>query len=298
MDSNFAKPSFLVRLATFIRFSHTVFALPFGLIAMLTAGEGRVAPGVFGWILVCTVSSRTLAMCFNRLMDWDFDKLNQRTKDRHTLVSKTQAWTLLLVSTALAVFAAAKLNPLCFALSPLMLVILCFYSLTKRFTPFSHLFLGLALAVAPVGAWVAVRGVLFELPPMLLGAAVLCWTFGFDLIYSTLDADFDRKHGLHSFPARYGIHSALHLARILHLVAVLLFWGFGQSAGLGWGYRIACILTLGALFWEHLLAKTLVPKHINQAFFQINALVSVTLLAGSLLEYRLWELLWPGIGGG
>jgi 4-hydroxybenzoate polyprenyltransferase len=298
MDSNFAKPSFLVRLATFIRFSHTVFALPFGLIAMLTAGGGRVAPGVFGWILVCTVSSRTLAMCFNRLMDWDFDKLNQRTKDRHTLVSKTQAWTLLLVSAVLAVFAAAKLNPLCFALSPLMLVILCFYSLTKRFTPFSHLFLGLALAVAPVGAWVAVRGVLFELPPMLLGAAVLCWTFGFDLIYSTLDADFDRKHGLHSFPARYGIHSALHLARILHLVAVLLFWGFGQSAGLGWGYRIACILTLGALFWEHLLAKTLVPKHINQAFFQINALVSVTLLAGSLLEYRLWELLWPGIGGG
>jgi 4-hydroxybenzoate polyprenyltransferase len=298
MDSNLAKPSFLVRLATFIRFSHTVFALPFGLIAMLTAGGGRVAPRVFGWILVCTVSSRTLAMCFNRLMDWDFDKLNQRTKERHTLVSKTQAWTLLLVSTALAVFAAAKLNPLCFALSPLMLVILCFYSLTKRFTAFSHLFLGLALAVAPVGAWVAVRGVLFELPPMLLGAAVLCWTFGFDLIYSTLDADFDRKHGLHSFPARYGIHSALHLARILHLVAVLLFWGFGQSAHLGWGYRTACILTLGALFWEHLLAKTLVPKHINQAFFQINALVSVTLLTGSLLEYRLWELLWPGIAGG
>jgi 4-hydroxybenzoate polyprenyltransferase len=126
---------------------------------------------------------------------------------------------------------------------------------------------------------------------MLLGAAVLCWTFGFDLIYSTLDADFDRRHGLHSFPSKHGTAAALLLARVLHLAAFGFFWGFGRSVGLGLGYNTACVLTLGALYWEHRLAKTLVPKHINQAFFQINALVSITLLLGVVVEYRLWEVL-------
>jgi 4-hydroxybenzoate polyprenyltransferase len=291
MDPTKAKPPFLVRLATFIRFSHTVFALPFGLIAMLAAGGGRVSVAVFGWILICMVASRTLAMCFNRLMDWDIDKLNPRTEGRHRLVAKPHAWLVLLLSTLLAVFAAARLNPLCLALSPLMLLILCFYSLTKRFTPFSHLFLGIALAVAPVGAWVAVRGTLLELPPLLLGAAVLCWTFGFDLIYSTLDVDFDRAQKLFSFPSKYGIPAALRLARLLHLAATALFWAFGRSAHLGTAYNAACLLTFGALLWEHQLAKTLLPERINQAFFQINAFVSIALLAGTLVEYRVWELL-------
>jgi 4-hydroxybenzoate polyprenyltransferase len=292
MDSTETKPPFLLRLATFVRFSHTVFALPFGLIAMLSAGGGRVPVAVFGWILLCMVSARTLAMCFNRIMDWDIDKLNPRTAGRHRLVAKSQAWVVLIVSTLLAVFAAAKLNPLCLALSPLMLLILCFYSLTKRFTAYSHFYLGLALAVAPVGAWVAVRGTLLELPPLLLGGAVLCWTFGFDLIYSTLDAEFDRAHRLFSFPSKYGIPAALRLARGLHLAAVTLFWAFGRSVHLGSAYDIACLLTTAALFWEHRLAKTLIPERINQAFFQINAFVSLALLAGTLVEYRVWELLW------
>jgi 4-hydroxybenzoate polyprenyltransferase len=296
MDLNASKRPFFLRLATFIRFSHTVFALPFGLIAMLAAGEGRVAPGVLGWILLCMVASRTLAMCFNRLVDWDIDKLNPRTEGRHTLVTKVQAWGVLLLCSLVAVFAAAKLNPLCLALSPLMLLILCFYSLTKRFTAFSHFFLGAALAVAPVGAWVAVRGTLFDPPPMLLGTAVLLWTFGFDLIYSTLDVEFDREQRLFSFPSRYGVSTALRLARILHAGAVCLFWAFGRAAGMGAPYQAACLLTLGALFWEHLLARTLVPERINKAFFEINALVSLTLLAGTLLEYRIWELLTTGPG--
>jgi 4-hydroxybenzoate polyprenyltransferase len=291
MDSIVAKPPFFLRLATFIRFSHTVFALPFGLIAMLAAGGGRVSAAVFGWILVCTVAARTLAMCFNRLVDWEIDKRNPRTEGRHRLVSKPHAWLVLLLSTLVAVFSAGKLNPLCLALSPLMLLILCFYSLTKRFTPFSHLFLGLALAVAPVGAWVAVRGTLLELPPLLLGGGVLCWTFGFDLIYSTLDTEFDRSEGLFSFPSKYGIPAALRLARVLHLVAAALFCAFGWAAQLGPAYVAACSLTVAALFWEHQLAETLIPERINQAFFQINALVSLVLLAGTLLEYRVWELL-------
>jgi 4-hydroxybenzoate polyprenyltransferase len=291
MDSTVAKPPFLLRLATFIRFSHTVFALPFGLIAMLAAGQGRVSASVFGWILLCMVASRTMAMCFNRLMDWEIDKLNPRTEGRHRLVSKRHAWIVLLFCALLAVLAAAKLNPLCLALSPLMLLILCFYSLTKRFTAFSHLFLGLALAVAPVGAWVAVRGTFFELPPLLLGGAVLFWTFGFDLIYSTLDAEFDRSQRLFSFPSKYGVPAALQLARLLHVVAAALFWAFGKSAQLGSAYEASCLITLAALFWEHRLAKTLLPERINQAFFHINALVSLALLIGTLVEYRVWELL-------
>jgi 4-hydroxybenzoate polyprenyltransferase len=126
---------------------------------------------------------------------------------------------------------------------------------------------------------------------MLLGGAVLCWTFGFDLIYSTLDVDFDRRQGLYSFPSRHGIAAALRLARGLHVAAVGLFLGFGWSVGLGWGYSVACVLTFGALYWEHRLARTLVPERINQAFFHINALVSITLLVGVLVEYRIWKLL-------
>ncbi|NBV87767.1 MAG: 4-hydroxybenzoate octaprenyltransferase, partial [Verrucomicrobia bacterium] len=209
------RPPFLIRLGTFIRFSHTVFALPFALVAMLVAGKGLPTFSILGWILVTAVSARTLAMCFNRLIDWDIDKLNPRTEGRHKLVGKAQAWTVLGISGLSALWACHQLNLLCFALSPLMILILCFYSVTKRFTPFSHFFLGLALAVAPMGAWAAVCASLLNFTPFVLAAAVLLWTFGFDLIYSTLDADFDRAHGLFSFPARFGIPAALRTARLL-----------------------------------------------------------------------------------
>jgi 4-hydroxybenzoate polyprenyltransferase len=291
MDIPAAKPPFLQRLGTFIRFSHTVFALPFALIAMLVAGGGRVMSGVFGWILLSAAAARTVAMCFNRLVDWEIDKLTPRTEGRHKLVSKRQAWSTLVVSTAFTFLATYKLNALCFALSPLMLVILCFYSLTKRFTAFSHFFLGVALAVAPAGAWVAVRASLSSFEPFLLGFAVLAWTFGFDLIYSTLDSEFDRKHGLFSFPSRYGIPAALRLAKLLHVIAALAFISFGYIAHLSLGYGVACAITLAALLWEHKLAATLDPGQINRAFFQINALVSMTLLAGTLIDFKVWELL-------
>lgn len=282
---------FLVRLGNFIRFSHTVFALPFALMAMLAAGEGRVPLRVFGWILVCMVSARTMAMCFNRLMDWEIDKLNPRTDDRHRLVSKPQAWSVCVLSCAVAIWGAAQLSPLCLRLSPLMVLIVCFYSLTKRFTSYTHLFLGLALAVAPMGAWVAVRARLWEPAPLWLSGAVLFWTFGFDLIYSTLDADFDRAQGLRSFPARHGTTTALRLARFLHAAAFLGFLAFGKSAGLGSGYWSACALTLGALWMEHRLARSPDPVQINLAFFQINAVVSLSLLAGTVWDFKLWNLL-------
>lgn len=291
MDTPAARPPFLQRLGTFIRFSHTVFALPFALISMLVAGEGRVTMRAFGWILLTAAAARTVAMCFNRLVDWEFDKRNPRTEGRHKLVSKSQAWFTLGLSGALTFLATYKLNSLCFALSPLMLVILCFYSLTKRFTAFSHFFLGVALAVAPAGAWVAIRASLLSPEPFVLGFAVLVWTFGFDLIYSTLDSDFDRQHGLFSFPSRYGIPNALRLAKTLHFIAALTFIAFGWIARLGPGYGVACAITLGALIWEHKLAATLDPAQINRAFFQINALVSMTLLAGTLIDFKVWRLL-------
>lgn len=286
-----ARPNFLVRLGTFVRFSHTVFALPFALISMFVAGGGSVAPRIFLWILVSAVSARTLAMCFNRLVDWESDKLNPRTRDRHTLVSRPQAWLMFSASLAGALGAAYNLNPLCLALSPIMIVILCFYSLTKRFTAFSHFFLGLALAVAPVGAWIAVRASIGALPPFILGTAVLLWTFGFDLIYSTLDADFDRKQGLFSFPSRFGIPAALRLAKLLHLLAALSFLWFWKAADLGPGYAAACVVTFLALVWEHRLAANLDAGSINRAFFQINALVSLTLLAGTLVDFKVWRLI-------
>jgi len=288
-----AKPNFLVRLGTFVRFSHTVFALPFALIAMLVAGGGTVAPMVFFWILVSAVAARTLAMCFNRLVDWESDKLNPRTKDRHTLVSRPQAWLLLAACAGVTLAATAKLNTLCFALSPAMIVILCFYSLTKRFTAFSHFFLGLALSVAPVGAWIAVRASLSALPPFILATAVLLWTFGFDLIYSTLDAEFDRRQGLFSFPSRFGVPAALRLAKVLHVLAALSFIWFWKAAGLGPGYAAACGVTLLALVWEHRLAANLDAGSINRAFFQINAMVSMTLLAGTLLDFKVWRHFLP-----
>ncbi len=284
MHAEETRPSFLVRLGTFIRFSHTVFALPFALVAMLVAAGGVPAASVFGWILLSAVSARTLAMCFNRLIDWELDKLNPRTEGRHKLVSKVQAWTVLAMSGLATLWACHQLNFLCFALSPLMLFILCFYSVTKRFTPFSHLFLGLALAVAPMGAWVAVRASMLDFTPYVLAAGVLLWTFGFDLIYSTLDTDFDRAHGLFSFPSRFGIPAALRTAKLLHVAAAVGFLSFGWFARLGPGYGVACVITLGALSWEHRLASTLEPGRINQAFFQINALVSMTLLAGTFFD--------------
>ncbi len=279
------RPSFAQRFGKFIRFSHTIFALPFALGAMITAANGDLFPPQLGWILGCVVGARTVGMCFNRLVDWDFDKTNPRTADRHTLITKTQGWTILSLSALAAAYCAFRLNTLCFALSPVMLVLVCFYSLTKRFTAFSHFFIGLALAQAPVGAWAAIRGSIFDLPPLLLASGVLLWTFGFDLIYSTLDTQHDQRLGLFSFPSRYGIPAALRLAKALHLVAASAFIAFGVVANLSFPYHIASGLSAVALIAEHRLAAKTAPGAINKAFFNVNAMVSVLLLAGIVLHF-------------
>ncbi|MCX6966977.1 MAG: putative 4-hydroxybenzoate polyprenyltransferase [Verrucomicrobia bacterium] len=278
--------AYISKLAEFIKFSHTVFALPFALVSMAVAAGGMPQLRVFGWILFCMVAARTAAMSFNRLVDWEIDKENPRTFQRHTLIQKSHGWILCLFAAGGALFGTWMLNGLCFALSPAMLALIFFYSLTKRFTAFPHFFLGLALSVAPMGAWAAVTGTLLTPTPYFLAAAVLCWSFGFDLIYATMDVEFDRKKGLFSFPARYGVPAALRLARGLHAGAAVGFALFGWSAHLGALYWIALAVVVVVLFLEQKIAQRADMASVNQAFFNANAVVSGALLLGVCLD--LW----------
>lgn len=276
----------LIRFGRVIRFSHTIFAAPFALGAMLVAADGLPPVETLLWITICLVSARTVAMIFNRLADWDLDKLNPRTQDRHRLVSRASLRLIFFLMVGVFVLAAAMLNTLCAALAPLALMLICFYSLTKRFTPYCHAFLGLALSAAPMGAWAGVTGSLMDGTPYLLATGVLTWVFGFDLIYATLDRDFDRSMGLQSFPARYGIEATLRLARVLHGVSAVFLGWFGWAAGLGWAYGAAWLLMVPLLIYEHRLARSEKPESINRAFFKMNAIVSLLFFAGLCLD--LW----------
>jgi 4-hydroxybenzoate polyprenyltransferase len=272
----------------FIKFSHTIFALPFALVAMLTAARGLPPLRVVLLILACMAAARTAAMAFNRIADWEWDKLNPRTANRSRLATKRTAWLLVIGSLIVFVAATQALNPLCFALAPAAIALVLGYSLTKRFTAFPHFFLGLALGAAPMGAWAAVRGELADGAPWALMAAVLCWVFGFDLIYATLDVEFDRRAGVHSFPARHGIPAALRLAGVLHIAAWGLFLLFGRLAGFGLPYWIGLGIAALALVQEQRLSRTGAVGPINAAFFQVNAVVGLTLLLATAAN--LWLL--------
>jgi 4-hydroxybenzoate polyprenyltransferase len=274
----------------FIRFSHTIFALPFAFMAMWVAAGGWPSFKISLLIVVCMVSARTAAMCFNRLVDWSWDVANPRTQTRQKLASKPTAIGACVFSLGIFKFACWWLNPLCLLLSPVAVLLIFFYSFTKRFTWLSHAFLGLALAAAPVGAWAAVRGELYSPAPFCLAAAVLAWVWGFDLIYSTQDVAFDQQVGLFSFPARFGLNATFVLARILHLVAWLILGGFGLLTHQPEPYWICLMLVAGALVYEHRLCRTGDVQKINQAFFQMNALVSVLLLTG--VGLGIWMPYW------
>lgn len=266
------------RFLQLIRFSHTVFALPFALGALLVAAHGRPSIRVFILVLLCMVLARTSAMLFNRLADWSLDQRNPRTAGRHLLLDRSAALALLLISAAGFIVSAAAINRLCGILSPIALAIVFFYSLTKRFTTASHFFLGLALAVAPAGAWLAQTGRL-DSPPLVLGFGVVCWVAGFDLIYATQDFEFDRREGLHSLVVRLGIARSLRLAQWLHVVMFLALVAFGFAARLGPLYFRAMPLVAAALFYEHRAAGRPDLAAINRAFFLSNALVSAIFLA-------------------
>ena len=272
-----ANESGLIRFLRLIRFSHTVFALPFALGALLVATHGRPSLRLLFLVVLCMVFARTAAMLFNRLADWDLDQRNPRTKGRHRLLSRPAAGLLLVASSAAFVACAAAINQATLLLSPVALAIIFFYSLTKRFTAASHFFLGLALAVAPAGAWIAATGRI-AFAPLLLGAGVIAWVAGFDLIYATQDLEFDRREGLRSLVLRLGIDRSLRLAQFLHLAMFAALLAFGFAASLGAIYFAGMALVAGALFYEHRSAGRLDLAGINRAFFQSNAFVSAVFL--------------------
>ena len=278
-----AEANALSRFLRLIRFSHTIFALPFALGALLVAAHGRPAPRTLLLVLACMVLARTAAMLFNRLVDWRIDQKNPRTASRHRLIPKPVAWALLFLTAAAFIGTSAAINRATGYLSPVALLIVFFYSVTKRFTNLTHFFLGFALAVAPAGAWIAQSGNL-ALPPLILGAGVVCWVAGFDLIYATQDFDFDRREGLRSMVVRLGIARSLRLAQWLHALMFVALILFGWSAGLGLWYYAALPFVAGALIYEHASARTLDLAGINRAFFQSNAFVSALFVAAIVAD--------------
>jgi 4-hydroxybenzoate polyprenyltransferase len=275
----------------FVRFSHTVFALPFALAAMAVAA--RADRGWPGWrtfllILAAMACARTAAMAFNRVADRKHDALNPRTAQRHLPTGRIPvagAWVLVIVSAAGLVVVTWFINPVCFYLSPVALAVVFFYSFTKRFTSFSHFFLGMSSSLAPLGAWLAVRGDFSQLwPPVVLALAVVLWLVGFDIIYATQDYEFDKTHGLRSLPVRWGIAGALRFALAAHAMMVAALLGFGLISGMRVPYYVGLVIIITCLGVEHRLAQDRDPASVNVAFFRMNALVSVVLLMAVILD--------------
>jgi 4-hydroxybenzoate polyprenyltransferase len=264
------------RFLRLIRFSHTIFALPFALGALIVAANGWPSLRIFVLVVVCMVFARTAAMLFNRLVDWSLDQRNPRTASRHLLISKSGAIVLLAVSSGGFLLSAAAINRLTLILAPVALALIFFYSVTKRFTSATHFFLGLALAIAPIGAWIAQTGRI-DLAPVVLAAGVICWVAGFDLIYATQDYDFDRREDIRSLVVKLGIARSLRLAQLLHLLTFVALIAFGVVAQLGRVYYWSIPLIGAALFFEHRTEK-LDLTGINRAFFQSNAFVSAVFL--------------------
>jgi 4-hydroxybenzoate polyprenyltransferase len=274
-----------------VKIEHTLFALPFAFMGALFAARAVPRLSQIGWILLAMVGTRSAAMAFNRLVDLPLDARNPRTINRalpQKLVSRAFVVAFIIASSAVLIFAASRLNRLSFMLSPLALGIVFLYSFTKRFTWMTHFFLGISLACAPIGAWIAVKGSL-AWTPLILGLAVALWVAGFDVIYSCQDVEFDRQEPVYSVPKRYGIRAALWLSAALHLimliVLVFLFWkeGLGPISFLG-------LTVVGLLLaYEHSLVRPADLSRANTAFFTINGWISILLFATTMID-----VLWNG----
>lgn len=277
-----------------VRFSHTLFALPFAVMALFLAYADR-SPDLRVAVLVvlCMVFARTAAMAYNRLVDADVDARNPRTASRHLpagLVTRVEVALLVIGSAMAFVGCAWLLNPLAFALSVPTLLVLLGYSHTKRFTSASHFVLGLALGLSPLGVWVAVRGAPVDASywiPALLSLAVLLWVAGFDILYSCQDVEFDRQAGLHSVPKRLGVPRALWLARACHVAMIAALFLLARQAGLGTIYRVGVVVTAALLVYEHRLVRADDLSRIDVAFFTVNGVVSLLLCAMTVAEVLL-----------
>jgi 4-hydroxybenzoate polyprenyltransferase len=269
-----------------IKFEHTIFALPFAFTGALLAAGGIPAWRTVLWITVAMFGARSAAMGFNRWADRKIDAENPRTKTRALplkLVTPGQVIVFTAVSSALLLLSARMLNPLSFYLSPLALAIVFFYSYTKRFTYLSHVFLGLGISLAPIGAWVAVTGKI-QAPALVLGVAVLFWLLGFDVLYALQDMEFDRKTGLHSIPQRFGIRRSLWISRVSHAVTMAALFWLSVELSLGWFYLTGVFIALCLIVYEHTLVKESDLSKLDLAFFNMNGYISVTVFLFTLLD--------------
>ena len=265
-----------------VRFSHTLFALPFALAALFWAAQGWPGVTVFALVLLCMVTCRNAAMAFNRLADASIDAQNPRTARRHIparILNRTEVIVFFAANVAVFVIATWFLNPLAFFLSVPALVAVCFYSLTKRFTSWSHLFLGAAIGISPAGAWIAARGSLGA-EPILLSLALLLWIAGFDIIYAAQDEAFDRKAGLNSVVVRYGRKGALRISLLLHGIFIALLVAIEALFHLGWAFQIAIAVAAALIFYLHLFRRSDSLDDMNQDFFLANIAVSVVIFIG------------------
>ena len=275
----------LTTYLSFVRFSHSVFALPFALTgALLAWREQQFSWGQVGWIVVCMVGARSAAMGFNRLVDARFDALNPRTAMRELprgAMSRWEAALFVVVSSAVFVFAASRLSTLCLVLAPVALAIVFWYSLAKRFTAYTQFFLGLAMAVAPVGGWIAAGG-RGGPEPWLLGLAIGLWVGGFDILYACQDVDFDRGHGLRSIPVRFGVANAIRLSRVMHVGTVVVMTALWSVAGLPILYLGGVAVVAMLLAYEQSLVS---PDDLSQVkkAFDLNGYVGIVYFAATAL---------------
>ncbi len=270
-------------LLEMIKFKLTIFAMPFAFIGAFLAARGVPDSKTFFLVVLAMVGARTCAMGFNRIVDARFDKANPRTANRAIPagdVRMVEAWLMVTIAGLLFFFAAWLLNPLTLKLAPFALSLTLFYSLTKRFTSFCHLILGIALAFSPLGGWVAVQGSLISFP-WALSAAVLFWVAGFDTVYACLDADFDKKSGLHSLPSKIGSRNAFRLAAAFHVVAFVLFTLAGVQAGLNYIYFIGVLFAAAALFYQHKIVNPNDLSRVQGSFFSMNGFISLALFVAT-----------------
>lgn len=284
--------NFLAKLRIFlemIKFEHSIFALPFAYLGLILAEEGMPRASLFWGVTLAMVSCRTMGMALNRLIDAEIDARNPRTAGRAIpagLLKKTFVWAVTAVSFIIFELTCKALGPLCLKLSPVPVLLSVLYPFAKRFTWFSHGILGMILAIAPYGAWVAGRGE-FSWVPALISLGILFWVAGFDMIYALQDLDFDKSQGLYSFPARFGEPATLWVTRVLHFLTVLSWSAAGELAGLGWFYKTGMIVTAFFLIREHWLVRSFKLLKIQEAFFNMNAVVSLTVFIVTAVDIAL-----------
>lgn len=283
----------LKEFSELLKIEHSLFALPFAFMGAILAANGLPSIKEIVLISLAMIFARTAGMSFNRVLDAKIDKANPRTEDRAVAagrVSKTSVWLLAILSLVGLSVSAYFLNPLAFYLSPLCHVLLFAYSLMKRFTWFCHFFLGIVEAFAPIGGWIAIKGSCNSPVPFLLGAATVFWIAGMDIVYATQDSDYDRKKGLFSVPAIFGDEKSFMIARLCHVLAMVLLVLSGYYFGVKIAFWLGLIVVAGLFVYQHSLVSPSKREKLNFAFFGVNSYIALALMLTTLIETQAWKV--------